>query len=165
MAHFMEPYNEWKDTARLEIEEKIKSNEQFRQNLANVLDKVYNKNQRIDGLETNERNAVMTIFGLTEESIRDNDTAKQNLYTFISTLNEGLSPKKRIIIAPNNNNSNSNNFIDGEDEGNVFGHMFYEPDYGGSKMRKRKSKRRKTNKKSKRKSIKTRRRFNRKYGH
>ena len=155
---YMRAIDDWERNIVLEIKQML-TDEKLRKNLANGLDKVYNKNQRIDGLETNERNAVMTVFGLTEESIRDDETAKQNLIAFISTLYGRLPQKKRIIIAPDNN-INFNNFLDNivDNEG-VFGSLFGDDgDYGGSKMRKRKTKRRKTNKKSKRKRRKTRRR-------
>lgn len=159
--YYTDAYDGWERNTFLEIKKMLKSDKKLRQNLANGLDKVYNKNQRIDGLETNERDAVMTVFGLTKESIRDDETAKQNLYTFISTLYGRLPPKKRMIIAPDTE-INFNNFLDnivGDDEG-FFGAWFGndDGDYGGSKMKKRKTKRRKTNKKSKRKRRKTRRR-------
>merc|ERR1711871_47850 len=118
MDDYMDAYNGWQNNTNLEITGKFKKDATLKTNLANGLDKVYNKNQRINGLEADEKNAVMTVFGLTEESIRNDERAKQNLYTFINIINERLPSDKRMIIAPDTK-TNVNNFLDAMNDDDV----------------------------------------------
>jgi len=159
----MEVYNRWEYELVDSIKDKFKTNQNLKGNVNTALSKVYHGNQRMQGLEKSDKDALKNIFGLSDDYFNgDEDTSKQNLIAFINTINEGLPTNKRIII-PNVEKS-STNVIDDvpDDEGGFFGAWFGDDgadgDYGGSKMRKRKTKRRKTNKKSKRKRRKTRRR-------
>lgn len=161
MDGYLVDYNSWKYELVDSIKDKFKKRQNLKGEVNTALSKVYFGNQRMQGLESNDKNALKNVFGLSDEYFNGEDTSKQNLIAFINTINEGLPLQKKIII-PNVEKSSTQNVIDNvsDDEGGFFGAWFGndDGDYGGSKMKKRKTKRRKTNKKSKRKRRKTRRR-------